>query len=261
MTAEDLRSALSAAMFSIDMKVQSACRGLETKLGDRIGGVEQRMRDMGAAVAQLEAAQQVQQQQQQQRQKILLQHAQQTKERQRAAVEGEEGEEEAESRSAGEDENNRSNSSNDENVGGGGTEVTAGVPMAAASASLDEEPPLELHKWGWPAIEAWLGGLGLSEDYGESLRLVGVGDAASLLALTAADLEEEELGVEPADAAILVKALEDLKQKAAALAAEAGIGGAGMMGGGGGDDGGGFSFVHTSSRPLLPPPTGPTQGE
>ena len=67
----------------------------------------------------------------------------------------------------------------------------ASTPTVAPQPPLEngggkfDPAPFELHKWGWPAIQTWLAGLGCSEDHSEALLLVGIADANALLALTA----------------------------------------------------------------------------
>ena len=196
MTANDLREAMSTALFSIDVKIQSSCRALENRLGERLGRVEDRVKDMGAAIAQI------------------------NKER--------EEEKEASKPSP--------------------LPPPPLPPPPASTTTVAPQPPLEngggkfdpapfeLHKWGWPAIQTWLAGLGCSEDHSEALLLVGIADADALLALTAEDLAEEELGIPDGDQAILLEGIEQLKR----LSLEAS---------GRGDDGA-AAFVHSSARPV-----------
>lgn len=61
-------------------------------------------------------------------------------------------------------------------------------------------------------VSEWLKNIGL-ERYAVTFQLCGVVDGPSLLALTAEDLEAEELGIEPLDAEKLLIGIRELKEK------------------------------------------------
>lgn len=199
MTANEVREAMSTALFSIDVKIQSSCRALENRLGERLGRVEDRVKDMGATIAQINK---------------------ERSEEKRAS---------------------QPSTPPPPPPSPAAAPSSSSSSTVAPQASLEngggnsDSAPFELHKWGWPAIQTWLAGLGCSEDHSEALLLVGIADADALLALTAEDLEEEELGIPVNDQKILLQGIGKLKR----LSLEAS---------GRGDDGA-AAIAHSSARP------------
>jgi hypothetical protein len=83
-------------------------------------------------------------------------------------------------------------------------------PKEVSDGKLSDGDGSNPEKWGWNEIKNWIRTIPFSEDHTKTLELIGVGDLDSLLALTEADLEEEELGMNAEDRALLLDGILEL---------------------------------------------------
>jgi TolA-binding protein len=249
-SANELRSMMASAMALVDATVRSTCQGLETKLCAKIATLEahvQRLNGEMRALSQLQHAQYAERVQPVEQQRPL-ETAYQTMPPPSLLPSQPASQQQPLNESAplpagllltiaSVAASCVEASGPSQSITGAETpELTADVPSGAAGPMVDasvkgddskasvkgdgseEVAGPHPEEWGEREARGWLAAQGLAQ-YAQVLRLVEVLDGPGLLGLTRGDLEAEELGIDPADAARFERAVASLHESCRAIEA------------------------------------------